>query len=247
MERVLAFTELAPPTLHRLASVAQQWENYSPIVEDLRAARALYHEYFTAFERGDPRYFGFLLSSYRAPFSIEALVMNLLERCRWVLLKCSAHKVHARVLRYYLEWQQWAQQAWDSTMGRSAPGPLPSVPVRTWYEELWDIRWPYMPASIDNDLRRLLYLRLLRSAIAAELFRKEHGRWPSHLGELVPDYLNELPCDLYNAPNPLLLRRTAEGIVIYSVGENGTDDGGDPVRDYTFFLYDVEYRWAHRR
>lgn len=69
---------------------------------------------------------------------------------------------------------------------------------------------------------------LLRSALAAtaaERFRKDHGRFPETLDELIPTYLDTLPIDAFDG-KPIKMKQTDLGIVIYSIGENEVDDGG---------------------
>jgi hypothetical protein len=70
------------------------------------------------------------------------------------------------------------------------------------------------------------------AARAAERFRRCHGRWPAELQELVPAYLAAVPQDPFTS-RPLLVRRTADGLVVYSVGPDGTDDGGMFMLDQT--------------
>jgi hypothetical protein len=56
------------------------------------------------------------------------------------------------------------------------------------------------------------------AAVAAERYRRRHGAWPAVLApECLPD-----PFD----GQPLRYRRLADGVVIYSVGPDGADDGG---------------------
>ncbi len=45
------------------------------------------------------------------------------------------------------------------------------------------------------------------------------------LASLVPEYLSAVPQDPYG-DGPLIYRRTGDSYLIYSVGGNGTDDGG---------------------
>jgi hypothetical protein len=71
--------------------------------------------------------------------------------------------------------------------------------------------------------------------LACERFRLANGRWPDALGQLVPDYLDDIPVDQYTV-QPLKLKRRANGIVIYSVGEDGKD------KDLGFRLWDPQYR-----
>ncbi len=92
-------------------------------------------------------------------------------------------------------------------------------------------------------------LRCAIAALAAERFRHARGRWPESLDELVPDYLAKVPLDPFTAA-PLRFRRLDDGLVIYSVGPDGSDDGGDiderldvgKGKDVGFRLWDVVRR-----
>jgi hypothetical protein len=98
-------------------------------------------------------------------------------------------------------------------------------------------------ASLDRTriLARLLLPAVLRIAqaeqrnhshlacavagLAAERYRLRSGRWPESLDELVvAGLLPEAPLDRF-AAGPLRLRRTSDGLVIYSIGRDGTNDG----------------------
>jgi hypothetical protein len=84
-------------------------------------------------------------------------------------------------------------------------------------------------------------------ALAAEQFRRANGRWPAALDELVPTYLAAVPHDPQDG-KPLRLARRPDGIVIYSVAADKTDDGGDigagakRGRDVGVRLWDVDKR-----
>jgi hypothetical protein len=68
----------------------------------------------------------------------------------------------------------------------------------------------------------------MRSAavgIACERYRLKQGRWPESLAKLVPDYLPAVPLDPYDG-KPLKMKSLDDGVVIYSVGEDGADKGG---------------------
>jgi ABC-type transport system involved in multi-copper enzyme maturation permease subunit len=85
-----------------------------------------------------------------------------------------------------------------------------------------------MPAGMKVDqafLRSRAYLRTAIVALAVERYRREHGRWPATLTELVPSKLANIPVDPYDG-QPLRYRRNTDGVVIYSVGPDKTDDGG---------------------
>ena len=68
---------------------------------------------------------------------------------------------------------------------------------------------------------------LARVAIALERYRLAHGEYPESLDVLAPQFIAKLPHDVING-QPLHYRRTSDGqFVLYSVGWNETDDGGE--------------------
>jgi hypothetical protein len=67
-------------------------------------------------------------------------------------------------------------------------------------------------------------LRAAAAGLAAERFRRARQRWPADVGELVPAYLAQVPLDPADG-RPLRLRPTADGLILYSVGLEGKDDG----------------------
>ena len=82
---------------------------------------------------------------------------------------------------------------------------------------------------IDRDEARY---RCLTVALASQAYFRDHGEFPDKGIELVPEYLDEFPDDLYSpTPAPLLYRRDGIGAVAYSRFTNEIDDGGTEV-DY---------------
>jgi len=66
------------------------------------------------------------------------------------------------------------------------------------------------------------------TAIALKRYELRHHQLPATLAELTPDLLKAVPIDCMDG-QPLRYRRNADGtFLLYSVGENGKDDGGDP-------------------
>jgi hypothetical protein len=65
-----------------------------------------------------------------------------------------------------------------------------------------------------------------RIACALERYRLANGQFPDALDALAPKFIGKLPHDIIDG-QPLRYRRTEDGqFVLYSVGWNGTDDGG---------------------
>ena len=72
-------------------------------------------------------------------------------------------------------------------------------------------------------------LRCARAGLALERFRLKRGQWPQDLADLVPELLRDIPVDPFDE-QPLRYARTDRGVVVYSVGEDEVDDGGDVAR-----------------
>ncbi len=100
---------------------------------------------------------------------------------------------------------------------------------------------PTIGKVVSIDAHRYAILRCTESACAIERWRLAHGgSLPPSLGTLVPEYLAAVPEDPMDG-KPLKFRPLAQGYVVYSIGEDGTDDGGkermggQPTGwDYTF-------------
>ena len=65
-------------------------------------------------------------------------------------------------------------------------------------------------------------------ACGLERFKLNQGRYPEALGSLIPDYLAALPHDLIDG-QPLRYRTADNGFVLYSIGYNQTDEGGEVI------------------
>jgi hypothetical protein len=66
------------------------------------------------------------------------------------------------------------------------------------------------------------------AAIALKRYQLKYGKYPPDLNSLVPEFVPAVPLDSVDG-EPLRYRPNADGtFLLYSVGENGVDDGGDP-------------------
>jgi hypothetical protein len=97
-------------------------------------------------------------------------------------------------------------------------------------------------------------LRCAAAALAAERYRREHGQWPQTLDDLKPDYLRAVPLDPYDS-KPLRFKNDGDGIVIWCLGMDRKDDGGNRSTlntykegtDVGFRLWDVNKRGVPRK
>jgi hypothetical protein len=79
--------------------------------------------------------------------------------------------------------------------------------------------------AVHGETERQLTL----AAIALKRFQLRHGQLPPSLEALVPELLSAAPYD-YLGAKPLGYRLKADGsYVLYSVGDDTKDDGGDPT------------------
>ena len=65
--------------------------------------------------------------------------------------------------------------------------------------------------------------------MALRAYEQDKGALPDTLTQLTPDYLTTLPNDPYALGAALHYQRNGQSFKLYSVGPDGTDDGGQPV------------------
>jgi hypothetical protein len=71
--------------------------------------------------------------------------------------------------------------------------------------------------------------RAVSADIGLERFRLAHHAYPPTLAALVPEFLKEVPVDGMDG-HDLRYRLNPDGTyLLYSVGEDGVDNGGDPT------------------
>jgi hypothetical protein len=101
---------------------------------------------------------------------------------------------------------------------------------------------------VEDELTVEAVLACAIGAVAAERFRLAKQRWPTSMDELTPSYLKTASMDLYSG-QPLRLVHKGTALIVYSVGANQVDDGGDlrPMMPLTgpdlgFVLHDPDQR-----
>lgn len=71
--------------------------------------------------------------------------------------------------------------------------------------------------------------RAMQAAIACERYRLASGDWPAGLEALVPAYLDAVPVDPFDG-KAIRYARIPEGIKVWTIGEDMTDNDGDVRR-----------------
>jgi len=80
--------------------------------------------------------------------------------------------------------------------------------------------------AMESDMRAVARIDAARVAVALERHRLANGKLPEALSELVPLYLDEVPTDPFDG-KPLRYKKLENGYTVYSVGQDGADDGGE--------------------
>ena len=86
----------------------------------------------------------------------------------------------------------------------------------------------WMPSAVDVvrlELTEAARLATASCGLAVERYRLARGTLPETLRDLVPTYLPEVPLDPFDG-QPLRYKHLERGYTVYSVGPDGTDDGG---------------------
>jgi hypothetical protein len=84
-----------------------------------------------------------------------------------------------------------------------------------------------LPNTVEKAMRAETERSIAICAIALRRFWLRHGKLPPNLAALVPEFLTSVPID-YMDGKPMKYHPNADGtFALYSVGEDGKDDGGD--------------------
>jgi hypothetical protein len=238
MERVLAQGQSTANPLREAQRLVEDEASEPLLLRVCRAERADAYRSIVAIQSGKLRYrlqFFHGRIANRLPNSWNHYVnMAIVQR---------AQPEYFRLLTASVEIAKLPPEEWSSQMKwlNEKADDLP-IEFRSWFQTGVGAVEPY---QIHQAL-----LRCTLAALAVESYRLAHGKWPESLASMGPELLRETPIDPFDG-RPLRFRRLENGLVIYSVGPDGQDDGGILNRlnfmakgtDLGFQLWDVSERW----
>jgi hypothetical protein len=107
-----------------------------------------------------------------------------------------------------------------------------------WYGHLWQIfedinpRWD-TASQVQIALHRTQAIsRLLILELAIRAYRSHHAAPPASLSEVAPAYIEQIPVDPFDPAGGLLRYvRNGDAYIVYSLGQDGRDNGGQSDRD----------------
>jgi hypothetical protein len=202
-----------------------------------RGERAALHRFMTQVEEGK--------ASAEQP-GARPQEISFREKVEHLLAFNSAPLAHAWMLHYLNQAIEIAKRPPEEqqTALQELEGTLQEAPK---------VAKMVLPAIVkvrEAYVRNLAQMRCAAVALAAERYRRQNDRWPAKLADLVRSrLLRKVPADPYDG-RPLRYRKLKNGVVVYSVGPDGRDDGGkidrkNPVAkgtDQGFQLWDVGNR-----
>lgn len=117
----------------------------------------------------------------------------------------------------------------EAELRTGAEGPLARLrAIRTRF--FADLLLPAIAPAALKTAQTQTWVDQARLACALERSRLANGRFPDTLEALVPRFIDKLPQDIVSG-EPMKYRRTGDGGgVLYAVGWNAQDDGGESVR-----------------
>lgn len=239
LERLLGHVTLSAD---QLAAVRRELDAEladDPWAVAIRGERGFADHFMNALRRGDAKVSTvkpMLLRNY-APTPLERIGDRLND-----YIVPEVDPAHAFVLGLLTRAVATAELPWHERLAvveqLNAEWPNGPEPAR-WLSQ-FDLPKPVMAFLLDQAR-----LRTALAAVAVEQHRIAHGDWPTSLATLGP-----LPDDPFTG-KPFLFKRTADGVVVYSVGPNGRDDAGELAKDdgnipkdgdIGFRLWDVSQR-----
>ncbi len=94
----------------------------------------------------------------------------------------------------------------------------------------WNLLAPLLLPGLngiqDRYIRTMCDFNALRIEVALWRYRKVHGDFPENLDAIAPEFIKALPPDPYTGKD-FRYRREDDGCVVYSLGSNLVDDGGE--------------------
>jgi hypothetical protein len=220
LERTLSHGEASGSILRSLQQLLEDEGNQPLMLRMARAERALTHQ---GLEVIKAREFNRRSYGLVQPFGLPDEAMNLVDAAQ-------ARACHAALLRFGTEVVEIAKLPPEEQRDRLEQLKEPDVQQPTIFRAMQERNWHAKIARACWNGDGLL--KCAKTALAAERFRQDKGRWPGTLKELTPEYMRTVPTDPFDGKE-LRFRQLQDGIVIYTLGPDFEDNGGNLTRRYT--------------
>jgi hypothetical protein len=236
-ERVLGQGEPPPGDLAALQRLLEDEIDFPAIRCCLRGDRALLHERFCAVKRGEMPANALPGGQQFVPDGWQGrLVRSWLEGEHRDALLVLTRQLDACELPVHEQ-----LSAAEALVADAEAHPRRVVPGEVAFQ---------CRRTVQSCCRKQALAACMAVCLAVERYRQTRGRWPESLSDLKPGELAAVPLDPFDG-QPIRYRRLADGVVVYSVGDDRTDDGGTfpvgvyelkPGIDLGFRLWDPDQR-----
>ncbi|TET66544.1 MAG: hypothetical protein E3J56_14250 [Candidatus Aminicenantes bacterium] len=112
-----------------------------------------------------------------------------------------------------------------------------------WYYKIAGILFPNVVTVLFKRATLEAMFETGRVGIACKIYKNMHGDFPANLSELAPELLEKIPVDPFTG-HPLIYKKQDSGIMIYSVGSNLRDDGGNGTWRITSLVMEKDDDWT---
>jgi hypothetical protein len=134
---------------------------------------------------------------------------------------CQASIEASRRLRSEKSYRDLRLSDTITNLARAFPHAAARFVLVSWHDGMAD---RFLSRTVAAQTQR----EMMVAGIALHRHRLRHGNWPTNLSELMPAFLSELPRDFMDG-RPLRYKlKPSGGFLLYSVGKDMEDDGGDP-------------------
>ena len=238
VERILNLGEPKEGLAELQADLLQQ-ANFPYTQQSMRGERAFVHRMFEIIESGEIMSTPGGMAGSGLPTTGNSIVLFGLR-----INLPTDHAYSLKMLNQYIECSKLpTEQQLEAVKAIDRPKPN-------------DVRYmmtsnlvPALDKCHEAGLRTKGKLMAAAVGVACERYRQKFGQWPLTLDMIPKDILSEIPNDPYTG-KPITYKRLPDGIKVYSVGPDLTDDGGlldngvpgTPGKDYGIRIYDPALR-----
>jgi hypothetical protein len=232
IERTLGQGEPPPEDMSALQKLLEDEDAFSDMIAALRGERAAMHQVFEGIERGEisvaeleglsrggrpsesDQVKDTLISLWRMNTREDhALFFSLINQC----IKDAQLPMHEQAAA--------ERKTEQEIRAHIAPSALPGVAMIT------RLLLPAVSKIGEAVRRKHATVRCTIVALASERYRREKKTWPDKIDQLCPQFLAAVPLDPFDG-KPLRYRRVKDGVIIYSVGQDAVDNGGNLDREH---------------
>ena len=249
---VLQMENISEEQLHRLQGILQDVDFVTPMVHAVRGERVIGRDTIQMLRSTDTTFEELVDTLFSAREDDEATgVMKKVPYNRNI-----RNAIRAGVIaplwrfawsyadeRHMLEEAQTVLAAAENARAQRSRSPLnivaKSIEAKSsgsWQYWVTDLFLSTMAKAPAGAFRFQAHNEMTITAIALKRYHLRHGKYPQTLDQLVPEFLKTHPVDWMDGQK-LRYRPEDASFVLWSVGDNGIDDGGTPdqTEPYNFW------------